>query len=119
MSRLARTFAGLRRRGARALIPYFTAGDPSLAAARPLALRAARRGGGAGGRPRPDPPGRPPLAPGAHAADRAEEPRLHLLRLADGSDGRPHHAPARITREPPTPPGGDAQAGIFGAGGAP
>src|SRR3989337_944007 len=44
MSRLARTFAGLRRRGARALIPYFTAGDPSLAATRQLVLEAARRG---------------------------------------------------------------------------
>src|SRR3990172_1667161 len=44
MSRLARTFAGLRGRGARALIPYFTAGDPSLAATRQLVLEAARRG---------------------------------------------------------------------------
>ncbi|MEK7363179.1 MAG: tryptophan synthase subunit alpha [candidate division NC10 bacterium] len=44
MSRLAQTFAGLRRRGARALIPYFAAGDPSLAATRQLVLEAARRG---------------------------------------------------------------------------
>ena len=44
MSRLAHTFTGLRRRGERALIPYFTAGDPSPAATRALVLEAARRG---------------------------------------------------------------------------
>ncbi|MBI4589269.1 MAG: tryptophan synthase subunit alpha [Candidatus Rokubacteria bacterium] len=44
MSRIATTFAGLRRRGARALIPYFTAGDPSLSATRALVLEAVRRG---------------------------------------------------------------------------
>ncbi|MBI3625129.1 MAG: tryptophan synthase subunit alpha [Candidatus Rokubacteria bacterium] len=44
MTRLARTFSELRRRGERALIPYLTAGDPSLAATRALLLEAARRG---------------------------------------------------------------------------
>jgi tryptophan synthase alpha chain len=44
MSRLAQTFAGPRRRGARALIPYFAAGDPSLDVTRQLVLEAARRG---------------------------------------------------------------------------
>jgi tryptophan synthase alpha chain len=41
---LAETFAALRARGARALIPYFTAGDPSLADTRRLCVEAARRG---------------------------------------------------------------------------
>ena len=44
MSRIARAFAGLRRRGERALIPYFTAGDPSLEVTRALLLEAARQG---------------------------------------------------------------------------
>lgn len=44
MNRLAQTFAELRRRGARALIPYFVAGDPSLDVTRQLILEAARRG---------------------------------------------------------------------------
>jgi tryptophan synthase alpha chain len=44
MSRLAETFATLRRRGERALVPYFTAGDPSLAATRRLIVEAAKRG---------------------------------------------------------------------------
>lgn len=44
MSRLARTFSRLRRRGERALIAYFTAGDPSASATRALVLEAARRG---------------------------------------------------------------------------
>ena len=44
MTRLGQTFSGLRRRGERALIPYFTAGDPSLAVTRALLLEAARRG---------------------------------------------------------------------------
>jgi tryptophan synthase alpha chain len=42
--RLATTFAALRQRGERALIPYFTAGDPSLALTRRLVVEAARRG---------------------------------------------------------------------------
>jgi tryptophan synthase alpha chain len=42
--RLAATFAALRERGERALIPYFTAGDPSLALTRRLVVEAARRG---------------------------------------------------------------------------
>jgi tryptophan synthase alpha chain len=44
MTRLAQTFSGLRRSGERALIPYFTAGDPSLAVTRELLREAARRG---------------------------------------------------------------------------
>lgn len=44
MSRLARLFAGLRARGERALIPYVTAGDPSLPLTRALVVEAARRG---------------------------------------------------------------------------
>lgn len=44
MSRLEATFARLRERGERALMPYFTAGDPSLAVTRALLLEAARRG---------------------------------------------------------------------------
>ena len=44
MSRLDATFARLRARGERALVPYFTAGDPSLADTRRLVVEAARRG---------------------------------------------------------------------------
>jgi tryptophan synthase alpha chain len=44
MSRLDPTFEGLRARGERALVAYFTAGDPSLADSRRLVLEAARRG---------------------------------------------------------------------------
>jgi tryptophan synthase alpha chain len=44
MNRLAETFATLRRRGERALMPYFTAGDPSLDATRRLVVEAAKRG---------------------------------------------------------------------------
>jgi len=44
MSRLDETFARLRARGERALVPYFTAGDPSLADTRRLVVEAARRG---------------------------------------------------------------------------
>ncbi|HKZ07660.1 MAG TPA: tryptophan synthase subunit alpha [Methylomirabilota bacterium] len=44
MSRLEKTFAALRERGERALIPYFTAGDPSLADTAKLMLEASRQG---------------------------------------------------------------------------
>jgi tryptophan synthase alpha chain len=44
MSRLDETFARLRARSERALMPYFTAGDPSLADTRRLVVEAARRG---------------------------------------------------------------------------
>ncbi len=44
MSRLDATFAALRARGARALVPYFTAGDPSLATTAKLMLEASRQG---------------------------------------------------------------------------
>jgi tryptophan synthase alpha chain len=44
MTRIGTVFATLRKRGERALIPYFTAGDPSLAATRQLVIEAARRG---------------------------------------------------------------------------
>ena len=44
MSRLDETFAALRRRGERALLAYFTAGDPSLAETRRLVAAAARGG---------------------------------------------------------------------------
>lgn len=44
MSRLEKTFAALRDRGERALIPYFTAGDPSLAVTARLVVEAARQG---------------------------------------------------------------------------
>ena len=44
MSRLDETFTRLRARGERALLPYFTAGDPSLADTRWLVIEAARRG---------------------------------------------------------------------------
>jgi tryptophan synthase alpha chain len=44
MTRLAETFETLRARQARALIPYFTAGDPSPADTRRLVIEAARRG---------------------------------------------------------------------------
>jgi len=43
-SRLDTVFATLRGRGERAFIPYFTAGDPSLAATRDLVIEAGRRG---------------------------------------------------------------------------
>jgi len=43
-SRLAATFAALRARRERALVAYFTAGDPSLAMTRRLVGEAARRG---------------------------------------------------------------------------
>jgi tryptophan synthase alpha chain len=42
--RLAATFAALRARGERALLPYFTAGDPSLDVTRRLVVEAAARG---------------------------------------------------------------------------
>jgi tryptophan synthase alpha chain len=44
VSRLDATFARLRARGERALMPYFTAGDPSLADTRRLIVEAERRG---------------------------------------------------------------------------
>jgi tryptophan synthase alpha chain len=44
VSRLERAFQGLRARRERALIPYFTAGDPSLPATAALVVEAARRG---------------------------------------------------------------------------
>jgi tryptophan synthase alpha chain len=44
ITRLAARFAELRGRGERALIPYFTAGDPSLDVTRRLVLEAARQG---------------------------------------------------------------------------
>ena len=44
MSRLSDTFDALRRRGERALIPYFTAGDPSLDTTRRLVVEAVKRG---------------------------------------------------------------------------
>ncbi len=44
MSRLGGTFERLRGRGERALVAYFTAGDPSLDDTRRLVLEAARRG---------------------------------------------------------------------------
>ena len=44
MSRLDDTFAALRARGERALVPYFTAGDPSLAVTARLIVEAARQG---------------------------------------------------------------------------
>ena len=44
MSRLDATFVALRRRGARALVAYLTAGDPSLADTRRLVVEAVRRG---------------------------------------------------------------------------
>jgi len=44
VNRLAGAFEGLRRRGERALMPYFTAGDPSLDATRRLVVEAAKRG---------------------------------------------------------------------------
>ena len=43
-SRLVATFAALRARRERALVAYFTAGDPSLAMTRRLVVEAARRG---------------------------------------------------------------------------
>ncbi|MCI0547822.1 MAG: tryptophan synthase subunit alpha [Candidatus Rokubacteria bacterium] len=43
-SRLAATFAALRARGERALIPYLTAGDPAPGVTRELVAEAARRG---------------------------------------------------------------------------
>ena len=44
MSRLETTFARLRARGERALVAYFTAGDPSLADTRRLVVEAVQRG---------------------------------------------------------------------------
>ena len=44
MSRIDATFAALRERGERALMPYFTAGDPSLPISGRLVVEAARRG---------------------------------------------------------------------------
>ena len=43
-SRLDATFAALRARRERAMVPYFTAGDPSIATTRHLVVEAARRG---------------------------------------------------------------------------
>ncbi|MBI2204626.1 MAG: tryptophan synthase subunit alpha [Candidatus Rokubacteria bacterium] len=44
MSRLESVFTRLRAAGERALMPYFTAGDPSLELTRRLVIEAARRG---------------------------------------------------------------------------
>jgi tryptophan synthase alpha chain len=44
VSRIDATFAALRERGERALVPYFTAGDPSLPISGRLVVEAARRG---------------------------------------------------------------------------
>ena len=44
MSRIDATFAALRQRGERALVPYFTAGDPSLPISGRLVIEAGRRG---------------------------------------------------------------------------
>ena len=44
MSRIEKTFAGLKRRGEAALIPFITAGDPDLAATLEI-MRALERGG--------------------------------------------------------------------------
>jgi tryptophan synthase alpha chain len=44
LSRISTTFARLRSRGERALIPYLTAGDPSLEVTRALVLEAEARG---------------------------------------------------------------------------
>jgi len=44
VKRLEAVFAALRARGERALLPYFTAGDPSLAVTRRLVIEAAARG---------------------------------------------------------------------------
>jgi tryptophan synthase alpha chain len=44
VTRIAEVFAALRERGEQALIPYFTAGDPSLPVTRQLVAEAARRG---------------------------------------------------------------------------
>ena len=44
MSRLAARFAQLRARGERALLPFLTAGDPSLEATPELVLAAAAAG---------------------------------------------------------------------------
>jgi len=44
VTRLRTTFAALRARGERALIPYFTAGDPSLPTTRELVVEASKRG---------------------------------------------------------------------------
>ena len=43
-ARIGNVFAALRARGERALVPYFTAGDPSLPATRELVAEATRRG---------------------------------------------------------------------------
>ncbi|MBI4240920.1 MAG: tryptophan synthase subunit alpha [Candidatus Rokubacteria bacterium] len=44
MSRISQAFTALRKRGERALVPYFTAGDPSLRVTRQLLSEAARQG---------------------------------------------------------------------------
>ena len=44
MSRIDDTFAALRQRGERALMPYFTAGDPSMPMSGRLVIEAGRRG---------------------------------------------------------------------------
>jgi tryptophan synthase alpha chain len=44
VSRLEKAFATLRDRGERALVPYFTAGDPSLPVSARLVVEAARQG---------------------------------------------------------------------------
>ncbi len=44
MSRISQTFAGLRREGKHALIPFITAGDPNLSTTRALVVELARAG---------------------------------------------------------------------------
>ena len=44
MSNISETFARLRRKGKRALIPFITAGDPDLSTTRDLLIELARAG---------------------------------------------------------------------------
>src|SRR3972149_3646030 len=110
MSRLVRTFADLRRRGARALIPYFAAGGPSLAAPR-------RRAPAPRGRARADPVlrGRRSVARGDAAArprgGAARGRRRRARRALLGPAGRRPPDPAR----PAAPPGARRPPGARGS----
>ncbi len=83
MSRIGATFAALRARGERALVPFFTAGDPSLDVTERLLVEADRRGADVIelGVPFSDPIGDGPV--NQRSADRALRAGTSLVRVLE------------------------------------
>ena len=83
MSRIDATFAALRERGERALVPFFMAGDPSLDVTERLIIEVERRGADVIelGVPFSDPIGDGPV--NQRAADRALEAGTTLVRVLE------------------------------------